>query len=231
VGWVTSTAVDGGTLGAAYFQQAQAMPNAMQLFMGSGSIDSMIGHSGSFSFVSGSLDLVTEIPLGAQHVVAEASVVQGFAADPAHVYVALGGGPIMAGDPFGMNAQLLTNDVSARLLATTDTDPNLYWIIQTGQMPSIRMAPKTGGAPVTIGNPTLLAPMSLAVDNVAVYAASMPGSCPGQNMVNGQIQRIDLVTHKETLLPGPVCPFIVVADDVCIYWTDPNAGGLMRLAK
>jgi hypothetical protein len=230
VGWVTSTPVDGSTAAAAYFQKAQAMPTPMSLYMGSGEIGPMIGHGQYFSFVASSLNLVTDIPLGAQHVVAETNVVEGLAADPAHVYAAFAGGAITAGDPFGMTPQVLTTDLGARLLATSDTDPNLYWIIPNAQTPLIRMAPKTGGAPVTIGNPTLLAPQSLAVDAVAVYAASLPGSCPGQTQ-NGQIQRIDLVTHTETLLPGAVCPFIVVADDVCIYWTDPNAGGLMRLAK
>jgi hypothetical protein len=230
VGWVSSTLVDGGSLAAAYFQKAQGAPTAMSFFMGTGAIASMIGHAGSFSFVSGSLNLVTDIPLGAQHVVAEPNAVQSIAADSAHVYAALWTGEITSGDAFGMTPQTLTTDVGARDLATSDTDPNLYWILQNATTPLIRMAPKAGGPAVTIGNPTLLAPQSLAVDNVAVYASSMPGSCPGQTQ-NGQIQRVDLITHQETLLPGVVCPFIIVADDVCIYWTDPNAGGLMRLAK
>jgi hypothetical protein len=232
VAWATSTGVDGGTGAAVYFQKAQAAPPAMPLFMGPGLITSLIGHGQSFYFASGQANLVTAIPLVSQHVVAEAMVVDAIAADLSHLYVALAGA-IVAGDPFGMSVQTLTSDPGARFLATTDTDANLYWIIPNGGTPSIRMAPKAGGPAVTIGNPAMSTPMSLAVDKDAVYVASWAGSCPGQMMMNGQIQRVDLATHKETLLPDVVCPFVIVADDVCIYWTDPNSatGGLMRLAK
>jgi hypothetical protein len=226
VGWTTSTPVDGGSAAAASALQAQGSPIPISLYQGTGFIGPMLGHGPYFSFANPA-GLVTVVPSG-MPIVAVGPNIGSIAADSGHVYWLVYTGDLVAGDQLGMGGKTLLTDVGARYLATSNGDPNLYWILQAGLDGSIRMAPKTGGTAITIGNPTLIA-MSVAVDAEAVYVASIPSSCPGTP--NGRIQRIDLKTHQETLLPGTVCPFAVVADDVCIYWTDPNGGGLVRLAK
>jgi hypothetical protein len=229
VGWTTLTTVDAGIVAtAAYAQKAQASPTPTLLYQGMGTIGPMVGHGQYFSFAVNQVDLVTRIPAGAEDVVVTPGTILSLAADSMGLYWVQGGGAIVAGGPLGMSGKPLFAEVGAGFLTTRDGDPNLYWIVQSSGTGTIRTAPKSGGAATTIGNPTL-APLSLAVDAEAVYAASLPSSCPGAQ--TGRIQRIDRTTLQETLLPGAICPFIVVADDVCIYWTDPNAGGLVRLAK
>jgi hypothetical protein len=229
VGWTTITPVDGGTTGAASALMAQGSPTPKLLYQGAGTAGPMVGHGQYLSFAANQQSLATAIPGAVSTTVAAGGVVDSLAADASHLYWMLSTGAILAGDVTGNVPKNVLTDVGARLLATREGDPNLYWILQAGLTASIRMAPKTGGAlPTTIGSPAMAA-QSVAVDAEAVYVASLPPSCPGTP--NGRIQRIDLATQKETLLPGAICPFVVVADDVCIYWTDPNLGGLVRLAK
>jgi hypothetical protein len=229
VGWTTSAPVDGSTTGTALSLMAQGSPTPTMLFQGPGTIGPMIGHGQYFSFAYAQQDILTVVPLGMSSTVATSGSIDSIAADASHLYWTLNTGEIVAADATGMGGQMVLTEVGARFLATREGDPNLYWwLVQAGSTGSIRTAPKAGGAAFTLGTPTLSA-LSLAVDAEAVYVASLPPSCPGTP--NGRIQRVDLVTHQETLLPGAICPFVVVADDVCIYWTDPNAGGLMRLAK
>jgi hypothetical protein len=230
VGWTTITPLDGGSIAAANAQKAQGSPVPTLLYQGMGTVGPLLGHGQYFSFGVNQQNLVTVTPGVAPNVVMMTSAIMSLAADSTHLYWALGSGAIMAGDTVGMNGHSIITEVGARFLTTRDADPNLYWILQSGNNGSIRTAPKTGGTATTIGNPTLTV-LSLAVDAEAVYVASLPISCPAPGMVHGQIQRLDLTSLHETLLPGAICPFIVVTDAVCIYWTDTSAGGLLRLAK